>query len=99
MSRDVSRRLAEDQALDAEQLRTKYDGLAHDSEWGEHPNYPVKDWQAEVQCKRTLLGYWDWVVIQFKLKADKDKTKTVLADAENEEITELQAADSGNQGA
>jgi len=37
----------------------------------------------------------DW----FNNHADKNEAKTVLADAEEEEITELQAADPGNQGA
>jgi catechol 2,3-dioxygenase-like lactoylglutathione lyase family enzyme len=37
----------------------------------------------------------DW----FNSHADKDDAKTVLPDAEEEEITELQAADPGNQGA
>ena len=99
MSPHASRDPTNDQALDAEQLRTKYDGLAEDGEGGEHPNHPMKEWQAEVDCKNSRIGYWDWVVTQLKLAADKNEAKSVLADAEEEEIIELQAADPGNQGA
>lgn len=30
--------------------------------WGEHPDYPVTDWQGDVSASNTRLGYWDWVV-------------------------------------
>ena len=99
MSLDASRDPTSDQALDAEQLRAKYDGLAEGSKWGEHPNHPMKEWRAEVHCQNTRVGYWDWVVTQLKLAADKNEARTVLAEAEEEEIMELQAADPGNQGA
>lgn len=97
MSSNVSRDPTNDQAVNAEQLRAKYDGLAQDGGCGEHPDHPMKEWQAELNCKNSCVGYWDWVVL--KLKADKDDAKSALADAEKDEITELQAADSGNQGA
>jgi hypothetical protein len=29
--------------------------------WGEHPDYPVVDWQYEVANGDTRQGYWDWV--------------------------------------
>ena len=29
--------------------------------WGEHPDYPVADWQYEVANRDTRQGYWDWV--------------------------------------
>lgn len=29
--------------------------------WGEHPAYPVDDWQAEVENDETRQGYWEWV--------------------------------------
>ena len=29
--------------------------------WGEHPDHPVSDWQAEVSNDETRLGYWYWV--------------------------------------
>jgi hypothetical protein len=97
MSPDVSRDPTNDRALDAEQLRARYDTLAKNGAWGEHPNHPMKEWQTEVHRKHTRDGYWDWVVL--KLAADKDEAKSALADAEEEEIMELQAADPGNQGA
>jgi hypothetical protein len=99
MSPDASRDPSNHLALDAEQLRTKYDGLAENSEWGEHPNHPMEEWQAEVQCKNTRVGYWDWVVTKLKLADDQNNEDPVLADAEEEEIAELQADDPGNQGA
>jgi hypothetical protein len=33
----------------------------HGGYWGEHPDYPVSDWQYEVQNNDTRNGYWDWV--------------------------------------
>jgi len=33
----------------------------HGGTWGEHPDYPVSDWQYEVANGDTRLGYWDWV--------------------------------------
>jgi hypothetical protein len=32
--------------------------------WGTFPNFPVKDWQAEVEAGDTRLGYWEWVAKQ-----------------------------------
>jgi hypothetical protein len=29
--------------------------------WGEHPNYPIADWQYEVANGDTRMGYWAWV--------------------------------------
>jgi len=29
--------------------------------WGQHPDYPVADWQYEVANDDTRLGYWSWV--------------------------------------
>jgi len=29
--------------------------------WGEHPDHPRGDWQYEVACSDTQLGYWEWV--------------------------------------
>jgi hypothetical protein len=99
MSPDASRDPTNDLAFDAEQLRAKYDGLAEDSEWGEHPNHSMEEWQTEVHCKITRVGYWDWVETKLKLADDKNNEDPVLADAEEEEIAELQADDPGNQGA
>jgi hypothetical protein len=41
--------------LEAEDLAKEY------GHWGEHPHYPVADWQAEVLNDETRLGYWYWV--------------------------------------
>jgi hypothetical protein len=99
MSPDAFRDPTNDQNLDAEQLRAKYDDLAQDGEWGQHPDHPMEQWRTEVQCKTTRLGYWDWVVTKLKRADGKDHKDPVLADAEEEEIAELQADDPGNQGA
>lgn len=29
--------------------------------WASHPEHPRDDWQYQVACDETLLGYWDWV--------------------------------------
>jgi len=29
--------------------------------WGDHPNYPLKEWKLEVSEGDTRLGYWEWV--------------------------------------
>lgn len=86
-------------AFDAEELRAKYDDLAADSEWGEHPNHPMEQWQTEVYYKNTREGYWAWVVTKLKVAESKNDMPPVSADAEKQEIAELQAEDPGNQGA
>lgn len=43
-----------------DQLREKYDG-SQGTNWGQHPDYPMKEWQAEVVELNTRLGYWEWV--------------------------------------
>lgn len=43
-----------------DQLREKYDG-SQGTNWGQHPDYPMKEWQAEVCELDTRLGYWEWV--------------------------------------
>jgi hypothetical protein len=58
----------------------------------------MEEWRAELHGKYTRVSYWDWVVT-LKLAVDKTAEDNVLADAEEEEIAELQAADPGNQGA
>ncbi len=30
----------------------------HGGEWGEHPDFPVEDWQQEVAADDTRKGYW-----------------------------------------
>jgi len=29
--------------------------------WGEHPQFPLCDWQYEVNNNDTRAGYWHWV--------------------------------------
>lgn len=36
----------------------------HGGVWGEHPDYPVEDWQYEVANDETRQSYWDWVIAQ-----------------------------------
>lgn len=31
---------------------------------GEHPDYPLTDWQYEVSNLSTILGYWEWVAVR-----------------------------------
>ena len=38
--------------------------------WGEHPDFPVCDWQDEVASDETRLGYWIWVEVKL---ADGDE--------------------------
>ena len=32
----------------------------HGGHWGEHPEFPVSDWQHDVAENNTRLGYWEW---------------------------------------
>jgi hypothetical protein len=98
MSPDASPDPTIDLTLDAGQLQAEYDALAQDGQWGEHPKHPMAEWRTEVQCKKTIVGYWDWVVAMLRLADDKNDKDSILADAEEEEIEELQADDPGNQG-
>jgi hypothetical protein len=46
---------------------TYIDGLDLEKEfghWGEHPDFPVSDWQDEVASDETRLGYWIWVEVK-----------------------------------
>lgn len=40
----------------------------HGGTWGEHPKFPVVDWQHDVENDYTRSGYWDWVAS----KVDQD---------------------------
>ena len=42
--------------------------------WGEHPDYPVEDWQYEVMNADTRLGYWDWVQGRIDVEEDDDES-------------------------
>ena len=34
--------------------------------WGEHPEYPSKDWQYLVANDECREGYWEWVSYQLR---------------------------------
>jgi hypothetical protein len=92
-----------DETLSADQLQAKYDPAAKDGAWGEHPMYRIAEWRDDVAGKKTLLGYWSWVVAQFELRDAGAKTKgekkaEKRADAEEKEVEQLEAEDPGNQG-
>jgi len=38
--------------------------------WDEHPDYPRKDWQYEVQNNDTNLGYAEWCLHKFEADAE-----------------------------
>ncbi|WP_165759256.1 MULTISPECIES: hypothetical protein [Mycolicibacter] len=51
--------------MSALQLHAEADALIQrHGMWGEHPDRPVSDWQYEVACGDTRLGYWEWVAHQ-----------------------------------
>ena len=33
----------------------------YESDWAEHPTYPLADWKYEVANNDTRLGYRDWL--------------------------------------
>ena len=37
--------------------------------WGQHPKFPVEDWQEEVSEGNTRLGYWAWVEASLEFEA------------------------------
>jgi len=39
---------------------TRMAGEAEGMYWGQHPDHPVEDWQAEVANGDTRQGYWEW---------------------------------------
>lgn len=46
-----------DGKLTPEQLDNKYNPEGY----GEHPEFPRKDWVEEVANENTLVGYWQWL--------------------------------------
>ncbi len=34
--------------------------------WGAHPDFPVRQWQWEVDNGDTRQGYWEWVFAQLE---------------------------------
>jgi hypothetical protein len=92
-----------DETLSADQLQAKYDPAAKDGAWAEHPMYRMEEWREQVDGKKTILGYWAWVVAQFELKEDGSMSKAEKkaekrAEAEEKEVEQLEAEDPGNQG-
>ncbi len=49
-------------------LQAQYGG-----EWGEHPDFPVDDWQHAVANDDTRLGYWSWVKAQIDEAEEEDE--------------------------
>lgn len=47
--------------MNSAQLQAKYDGLADEGRWGEHPRFTMEAWRAEVENGDTRVGYWNWV--------------------------------------
>ncbi len=43
-------------AITIRKLQEQYGG-----EFGDHPGFPVEDWQQEVAADDTRKGYWEWV--------------------------------------
>ena len=41
--------------------------------WGNHPEYPVADWQAEVADDNTRQGYWEWVEARLEEVEDENE--------------------------
>ena len=42
--------------MTTDEFANKYGGY-----WqGQHPDYPVEDWQYQVQNGDTRMGYWEW---------------------------------------
>jgi len=41
---------------------------AYGGTWGEHPAYPVADWQLDIANGDTRLGYWEWVAASLDME-------------------------------
>jgi hypothetical protein len=53
------------------------------SVWDDHPDYPSKDWQHEVENGDTRRGYWDWVAAKLEEAENKgEETKDTADPAE-----------------
>ena len=53
-------------AITIRKLQEPYGGA-----WGEHPDFPVEDWQQEVAADDTRKGYWERV--KGKIEAAEDE--------------------------
>lgn len=58
-----------------EALKAKYDQSprpgAGEGSWGEHPEWPMSEWQLEAGEGNTRLGYWEWVSHQLESMEDE----------------------------
>lgn len=46
--------------------------FAYGGPWGEHPEWPVSDWQIEVANGDTRRGYWEWVAANIEAGANQN---------------------------
>ena len=53
-------------AVTIKKRQEHYGGL-----WGEHPDFPVDEWQQEVASDDTRRGYWEWVKAKIE-EADEE---------------------------
>ena len=49
-------------------LKAEYDQRA-DGFWGQHPKWPMENWQHEVGNGNTRLSYWEWVLHNLESEA------------------------------
>ena len=54
-------------AITIRKLQEQYGG-----EWGDHPGFPVEDWQQEVAADDTRKGYWECVKRKIEEIEDED---------------------------
>ncbi len=49
--------------VDEERLRCAEDALRrkYGGTWGQHPDFPLEDWQHQVANNETRQGYWSFV--------------------------------------
>lgn len=61
------------------ELQEKYDLLAGDGQWGQHPEWPMESWGESAAGLDTRLGYWDWVLTQLQCdRAESNRLTKVL---------------------
>ncbi len=54
-------------AITIRKLQEQYGG-----EFGDHPGFPVEDWQQEVAGDDTRKGYWEWVKAKVEEAEDEE---------------------------
>jgi hypothetical protein len=61
------------------ELQVKYDDLAGNEAWGQHPLWPMESWGEAAAGLDTRLGYWDWVLTQLQCeRAESNRLTNVL---------------------